>query len=189
MSMAPRTSESHPLQVATLATGRGAIGITFCPGKHQHLASSGNWARSLASDLDTLARWSVSEIITLVESHELDALRVPHLGAAIVSRGWRWHHWPIIDGKPPDQRFVSAWARESDALAARIRHGARVVVHCKGGLGRAGTVATLIWSAVTGNTDVDHGIALVRQARPGAIETSAQEEFLRTAIRPPRAQS
>jgi ADP-ribosyl-[dinitrogen reductase] hydrolase len=38
--MTPKTSRSHPLQIATVDIGRGMgrIGITFCPGKIQDSA-------------------------------------------------------------------------------------------------------------------------------------------------------
>ena len=53
--MTPRTSLSHPLQIAEVsAPGGGMVGITFCPGKHQRLAATGAWARDLQLDLEAI---------------------------------------------------------------------------------------------------------------------------------------
>lgn len=174
-----KTSTSHPLRIDTLAFGVGAIGLTFCPGKRQSNALSGAWDRDLAMDLDTMAAWGCTEVITLVEPWELDELQVPELGTAVTARGWHWHHWPIVDGDPPDYRFLNAWATEQEALRQRLRNGGRLVVHCKGGLGRAGTVATLLLATENPETSIDALMTQVRSVRPGAIETSAQERFLR----------
>jgi ADP-ribosyl-[dinitrogen reductase] hydrolase len=50
------TSRSHPLRVDNLAIDglRGVIGLTFCPGKKQPGAMSGDWERDLAADLDAI---------------------------------------------------------------------------------------------------------------------------------------
>ncbi len=173
-----KTSASHPLRIDALTFGAGAIGITFCPGKRQSNALSGCWERDLAMDVDAMAAWGCSEVITLVEPWELDELKVPHLGASVAARGWRWHHWPITDGEAPDARFLEAWASEQEALRDRLRQGARIVVHCKGGLGRAGTVAATLLAFERPESSIEALIAEVRAARPGAIETTAQERFL-----------
>ena len=73
-----RTSHTHPLQIPSVTPGEGLgrIGISFCPGKWQAAAMTGAWARNLEVDLDAIARWGAVAVVTLVESHELVALRV-----------------------------------------------------------------------------------------------------------------
>jgi len=182
-----KTSASHPLRIDTLPFGAGAIGLTFCPGQRQSTALSGVWDRDLAMDLDAMAAWGCTEVITLVEPWELEELQVPHLGKAIEARGWRWHHWPIVDGDPPGHRFLDVWRIEQATLRQRLREGGRAVVHCKGGLGRAGTVATLLLAAEQPEASMASLIARVRSARPGAIETRAQERFLVSSFALPHA--
>ena len=57
-----RTSESHPLKIASLQVGpgRGKIGVTFAPGKYDHYGHTGAWERDLATDLDAIAQLSIS---------------------------------------------------------------------------------------------------------------------------------
>jgi thiazole synthase len=52
-----------------------------------------------------------------------------------------WWHAPIPDGWPPGPDFEDAWATVGEAVRDRLRLGFDVLVHCRGGLGRAGTVA------------------------------------------------
>ncbi|HVA32773.1 MAG TPA: protein-tyrosine phosphatase family protein, partial [Candidatus Baltobacteraceae bacterium] len=63
------------------------------------------------------------------------------------------------------------------ALCDRLRKGERVLVHCRGGLGRAGTVAARL--LVELGMDPAEAIAAVRRARPNAIETAAQAAYVR----------
>ena len=50
--MNPRTSDTHPLQIASVETpGNGRIGMTFCPGKHDPMARTGPWARDSQTDI------------------------------------------------------------------------------------------------------------------------------------------
>ncbi|WP_373504903.1 cyclin-dependent kinase inhibitor 3 family protein [Aestuariivirga sp.] len=176
--MTARTSLTHPLQIAevTAPDAKGAIGITFCPGKVQPAAMSGAWHRDLGLDLDAIRKWGASTVITLIEHHEMKELRVQAIGADVAARGMDWLHMPITDVSVPDQRFTAAWKAEGQRLIAAIREGARVLVHCKGGLGRAGTVAALM--LVDLGMDPQQAIQVVRKARPGAIETKAQEHYI-----------
>lgn len=90
--MTPRTSLSHPLIIATLPVGRGAVGVTFCPGKQGDSVFGDPRARDVAVDLDVLQTWGAAAVVTLVEGHELISLSVPDLSERIVERGQRRHH-------------------------------------------------------------------------------------------------
>lgn len=183
MSQTPtaRTSQTHPLRIATIRIGAsgGAIGITFAPGKHQTQAMTGTWARDLDIDLHMIKQWGASDLITLLEPHELDELGIPGLPEKAAQLGLAWHGFPISDGQAPDDRFLRPWLTAGPLLANKILHGYRVLVHCKGGLGRAGTVACLLLLATGAAADADAAMQQVRDVRPGAIETAAQESFLR----------
>jgi ADP-ribosyl-[dinitrogen reductase] hydrolase len=169
-----RTSQSHPLQIATVqpAEGTGRIGITFCPGKVQPGAMSGSWNRDLGLDLDAIAEWGAVAVVTLIEDHELVALKVTAMGKEVRARHMDWLHLPIPDVSVPDATFEQQWAVVAPDLMHRLRSGFDVLVHCKGGLGRAGTVAARLMIGM--GVASDQAVRSVRAVRPGAIETSAQ---------------
>ena len=173
-----RTSISHPLQIAvvTAGAGFGRVGITFCPGKYDRHAMSGEWDRDLALDLDTIRTWGATAVVTLLEPKELTLLRVERLGEEILRRNMLWFHLPIVDVSIPDDRFEQEWDVAGEELRSILRRGLDVLVHCRGGLGRAGTIAARL--LVELGTEPAKAIANVRAVRPGAIETRDQEEFV-----------
>lgn len=175
---AARTSASHPLQIAAVPTGdgMGRVGITFCPGKKQQSAWTGAWDRCLNTDIDAVAGWGAAVLLTLVEPHELKSLGVTMLGEVATREHLDWVHLPIRDGGVPDDRFEQGWRVWGPGLRTRLRAGFDILVHCKGGLGRAGTIAARLlvdcgWSPAG-------ALAAVRQVRPGAVENSLQERYV-----------
>jgi hypothetical protein len=63
-----KTSLTHPLRIAVIAAGPefGPVGITFCPGKYDRQAMSGEWDRDLALDLDAVRDWGAAAVVTLL---------------------------------------------------------------------------------------------------------------------------
>ena len=52
-----------------------------------------------------------------------------------------WWHLPIRDTRTPGPNFENGWKAAGEAIRDRLQMGFDVLVHCKGGQGRAGTVA------------------------------------------------
>lgn len=182
-----RTSLSHPLQIASVSPGEGwgQIGITFCPGKKQPGAMTGAWDRDLGLDVEAIAAWGTSTVVTLVEQHELASLGVVDLGKAVEAAHMSWVHLPLRDVSVPGPAFEQQWTRLGPLLRAQLQCGFNIVVHCKGGLGRAGTIASrLLIDADMAPADA---LAAVRLARPGAVETSGQERYVLDCVPLPPA--
>jgi len=179
---AARTSHSHPLQIAEVRAdpSHGRIGITFCPGKHDRFAHTGAWERDLEIDLDAIAGWGAKLVLTLVEAAELIELRVPRLGHEIRARGIQWRHLPIADFSVPTSEFEEQWTTQGHEIREMLRGGDDVLVHCRGGLGRAGMIAARL--LVELGMDPDGAIRSVRRVRKGAIETSAQLALVRRTV-------
>ena len=173
-----RTSITHPLQIAAVQPfpGSGHIGITFCPGKKQPNAATGAWDRDIKRDIAAIADWNASAVVTLVEDHELKALAVPDLGDMVRAHHMDWFHLPIPDVSVPPSSFEAQWVAVGEGLRSRLRDGFNILVHCKGGLGRAGTIASRLMIEL-GVAPKD-AVARVRSARPGAIETLGQLDYV-----------
>jgi ADP-ribosyl-[dinitrogen reductase] hydrolase len=137
---------------------------------------TGSWDRDLARDLDIIRDWGAAAVVTLLEPKELTLLRVESLGDEVVRRGMLWFHLPIVDVGTPDARFERDWIMAGAELRALLRSGRDVLVHCRGGLGRAGTIGARLLIELGMAPAV--AIAQVRKARPGAIETAAQERYV-----------
>jgi protein-tyrosine phosphatase len=184
--MKKRTSLSHPLQIAAVAAGPefGRIGVTFCPGKYDPHGMSGYWDRDLALDLDVIRDWGACAVITLLEPKELVLLRVEPLGEEVLRRKMKWFHLPIVDVSVPDDWFEEQWKTAGVELRTMLSRRLDVLVHCRGGLGRAGTIGARL--LVELGMEPTTAIASLRAARPGAIETSDQEQFVLglTMVRP-----
>jgi protein-tyrosine phosphatase len=61
-------------------------------------------------------------------------------------------------------------------LVEAIKTDCSIAIHCMGGLGRSGTVAAIILADL--GLPIRSALKVVRQFRPGAIETKGQENFI-----------
>ena len=123
----------------------------------------------LSATLDWLVTQSVRAVITLTPNPlGIDVLRRrrPDLLETFTCL-----HLPVRDFQPPKPDQLH-WA--VDFIERHNRHGAAVLVHCLGGLGRTGTV--LACYLVAHGYAPDAAITEVRRARPGSIESDGQEQ-------------
>ncbi len=182
MDRAPRTSRTDPIEVfwvdeEALGTA-GRLGLTFAPGKRgRGLVSGSLWQRKLGVDLDELRRvHRVDLLVSLMESFEYDDLEIPDLFEQARARGMRVLHLPIVDMQAPDpgqERDVLALI---GAIRAALQAGENVVVHCRGGRGRSGTIAAL--TVASYGHAPGAAIDIVRQAQPQAVESPLQRAYV-----------
>jgi ADP-ribosyl-[dinitrogen reductase] hydrolase len=173
-----KTSINFPLRIdAVRVNGTGGlIGMTLCPGKKDKGILSGPWDRDLDTDLEAIRRWGAKALVCLVEDFELEFLHVPDLPEKTAAFGIRWYHLPIVDLCAPDDDFEVVWERAGGELRRILQDGGRIVIHCRGGLGRTGTVVARL--LVEFGVEPVEAIQLVRKARVGAIQTSSQEDYV-----------
>ena len=173
-----KTSDTHPLEINPVQVPhvKGLLGLTFCPGKKGESMFSGTWHRDLDKDLRVILDWGAEALVSLVEEHEFSLLGVPEFRERLENHSLRWFHLPIIDVSTPGDRFEKAWAQQGNVIRGVLAHGGKVVLHCRGGLGRTGLLAARILTEF--GMDASQAIAKVRRARPGAIETKEQEKHV-----------
>lgn len=170
------TDQNLVIDTLPLPQGKGALGLTHCPGKCRADRGSGVPRRELAVDLAAIRAWGATVLVTLIEAHEFELLKVEHLGEMAEAEGLEWHHLPIPDMDVPDWHFGRRWFYSGLRLRRLLRQGGRVVLHCRAGLGRAGTIAAHL--LVELGVPPAEAVSQVRRARPGAIQTRAQEEHV-----------
>ena len=120
-------------------------------------------------ELDEVAR-DFNAVVVLVEDYEL-----PYSLDEWERRGVKILHSPIEDFTAPslDQLLeILRW------IEARVVEGKKVLIHCLGGLGRSGTVATA-WVMYSKKLPLREALRRVRSVRPGAVETQEQVEVLK----------
>lgn len=149
----------------------GRLGLTRAPGRPAPGRSPDPDAW-LAEDLDAIAASGGKVLVTLLERTELAQLG--DLAREAERAGLTWVPFPIPDMWIPHD--LAATRRLVERLVRRLARGDDVVVHCWGGLGRAGTIAACVLVAA-GQTPA-RAIAHVRAARPGAVQNDAQERFV-----------
>lgn len=173
-----RTSINSPLRIdaITLPGKRGQIGMTFCPGKKDHAYSDNTWDRDLDTDLDVISAWGADAVVTLLEDFELELLKIPTLPSQLQSRGIKWFHLPIRDVDIPDRHFEEKWIECGQQLRTILSREGKILLHCRGGIGRTGTIAARL--LVEFGYKPSDAVALVRRTRPGTIETLAQEQYV-----------
>jgi len=173
-----RTSTTHPLYVSWLPLegDQGRLGITLCPGKYQPVASTGSWDRQLDVDLQALVDMGVNRLISLITEEDMTMLRVENLGEEARRFGLAWDHLPLPDTTAPTDAWMDRGLPVLQHIIAGIPEGEVVVVHCMGGLSRAGTFASMyLWLR---GMDMAEAIQRVREERSPHAINPRQRAFL-----------
>jgi ADP-ribosyl-[dinitrogen reductase] hydrolase len=174
-----RTSLTDPLRIdeVDIPGCDGRLGLTLCPGKLAPSAHGAPWARNVALDFEVIRAWGASAVVTLLETAELADLSVAgRLGPAARAIGVDWYHLPIRDGGVPSAAFEQRWTWAGLRLRQLLRAGRRVLIHCKGGQGRAGTLAARLLAEL--GVPAADALTQVRARRDGAIENARQERHV-----------
>ena len=118
-------------------------------------------------------------LVSLVEVHEFDQfISYPKFEEKIGKRNFSWFFHPLKDMTAPDEIFRERFFETQSHLLENLRSGKKIAIHCKGGLGRTGTIAALLLRHL--GFSAEKSIELVRKSRPGAIETEEQEIFIQS---------
>ena len=148
--------------ISDLAILNGRLGIAPLPGR------GGDYAGDLAG----LLAWRPDVVVTMTESHEMDAKGASGLGPALGAAGVTWLHLPLVDFGAPDAAFDRAWPEASRRCLDVLEAGGRVLVHCHGGCGRSGMVCLRLM--IEAGEAMPEALARLRAVRACAVETDGQ---------------
>jgi hypothetical protein len=172
------TSDSLPLVVDFLPPDclpqPGQIGFTIAPGRNDE-DSKAIWQRDLQADLTRMKdHYSVDRLVCLLGADERAGLGIATLLDDAAALGIATENLSIVDDELPTS--FEAFTALVNRILAAIAAGETVVVHCRGGGGRTGTVVAAC--LVKLGYGAEDAIATVQQTRSGALSIAAQREFI-----------
>jgi protein-tyrosine phosphatase len=176
------TSETDPIPVDFLPDDEvgtpGRLGMTFAPGMWAG-SVRGRWERDLAADMRALEEEHEADVlVSLMEDHEYRGYRISALLEQDSIGNIKILRFAIKDMGVPQEAESEGFEAFVGDVVQRLERGQNVVVHCRGGLGRTGTLAACVLVALGCHT-ADEAIATVREARKGTVQTREQEDFVR----------
>ncbi|NHZ91984.1 protein tyrosine phosphatase [Massilia sp. CCM 8733] len=140
--------------------GRGVLAVMAKP-------VAGEW---IGDEFSGIARYGITEMVSLLERHEIRELGLTGAPALCASNGIAFTSFPIADRGLPAAPGVFALVHE---IGRRIADGAHTVIHCRAGIGRTGLLAAAVL--------VRHGHApeaafkLVSRARGVQVPDTAEQ--------------
>ncbi|KAJ3070406.1 hypothetical protein HDU98_006590, partial [Podochytrium sp. JEL0797] len=162
----------------------GNVALSSCPGKKVRLDTgpvNGRAAinRDLDSDFERLSSLNIKCVVCCLNDAELSYLGAPFpkYESTAAKYGMGILRIPIIEGSCPDT--IEEVASVISKMDQQLRKGVNVLIHCRGGVGRAGLIACCLLLEKRFVNSATRAIQVVRIRRSlKAIETMRQEDFI-----------
>jgi protein-tyrosine phosphatase len=152
----------------------GILYLSSCPG---FSAVDGASESRKAAHLAFLFDQGIRQVITLTPADEREKLGVADMPERIAQAGINWLEVPVVNFGTPEEDQMQRFTRMINDTSSRLESGQKVLVHCRGGTGRAGKVAAILLMRC--GMSADAAITTLREHREGCIETPKQEDFVR----------
>jgi len=158
---------THPTWELNVSDNNAALVLTPCPGTQ---------GEGLKSSLEQLKESGVAAIVTAINNEEMEKVGVTELSEITKSLGMEWYHQPIEDHCAPAEGFDKEWKKVSPAIQSALDKGRKVAVHCMGGSGRTGMLATHI--LLDRGWKLDDIKSQVKLLRPRAFTQQVQIDYI-----------
>ena len=138
-------------------------------------------SRNIQTDLSNFKSQEISIIICLLNDYELRSIGVnvdqyKHTCARLEIT---FIQYPIIEMAAPDS-IGSLEANVMVPVIQALTEGRVVLIHCRGGIGRAGTIACCLLLKLHISSSPNQAISLVRSRRDNrCVESRKQEDFIK----------
>ena len=144
----------------------GDLIISSCPGI----------GKGLLKDIETIKELKIDTLFTLIDDAELNSLGGKGLSQLLEINQIRWHQLPISNFSIPEKKQKDLLIQTVKELVDDLINNKNILIHCMAGLGRSGMVAAIVLREIGVNTQLS--ISTIRDARPGAIETTSQVDYI-----------
>lgn len=178
-----KTSLTHPYRIdfvpqEFLGTGqnKGRLGLGQAPGR-KYQGKFYNQIRDLSLDLKLIREtYRIDVIVSLLEDEEYQKLALTDFLKKARAMSLEVLKLPIKDMNVPEsQAAVLKLVKE---INQRINRGQNVLIHCFGGIGRSGIIASSLLIYRRG-ISADEAIAIIQDSKIGALQNQNQFDFLR----------
>jgi protein-tyrosine phosphatase len=156
---------SSGFEIDILPLGAGALGLCPMPGRHG----------DPAGDLVRIGAFRPALVVSLTLVEEMASHGIDDLPDRLAEAGINWRHFPIGDFGVPQPEADPVWRAVAAEVRGALDGGGRVLIHCKAGRGRTGTVALRLM--IEAGEHPPAALARLRAARPGTVETPAQQRW------------
>lgn len=130
----------------------------------------------LAKAFRAIKSTGATHVVSLLENAEAESLGLSEEASWCAKHQIEFLHYPIADFSTPSN--LEHFLEFTRTLHALIEKGAKIVVHCRGGIGRAGTTASSV--LLHAGVGADKAMSTVSKARgESAPETEDQKVFIR----------
>jgi protein-tyrosine phosphatase len=144
----------------------GDLFLSSCPGI----------GKDLLSDIQIIKDLNIKCLISLMEKDELNHFGAGNLFKELDQNKIKWIHFEIKNFGIPTLNQENELNSHIKTVSQKILNGENVYIHCMAGLGRTGMLAALILTKL--GLQTKQSIKIIRNNRPGSIETEAQENYV-----------
>lgn len=156
----------HPFDILDIESG-GRLIFTPCPGTK---------GVSIHETIDQLKGAGADTVITLMTNEEMALHNVAEIPETCLNQDMDWFHFPIEDDQAPTADFDMKWINEKSKVLELLDSGKTLAIHCKGGSGRTGLMATLILREK--NVGLADAMTQVKALRPNSLKLKPHVEYL-----------